>query len=78
MTIGKKLLWCSLGWVMGGPIGSVLGYAFASMDEGNTRQSWSQTGTFGHQKYPRTKPGDFFISLLVLFSKVMKADIKLL
>ena len=78
MTIGKKLLWGSLGWVLGGPIGAVLGYAFASMDEGNTRQSWSQTGTFGHQKYPRTKPGDFIVSLLVLFAKVMKADKKLL
>ena len=76
MTIGKKLLWGSLGWVLGGPIGAVLGYAFASMDESNTRQSWSQTETFGHQKYPRTKPGDFIVSLLVLFAKVMKADKK--
>ena len=79
MAIGKKLLWGSLGWAFGGPIGAVLGYAFASMDDGNTaRQPWSQAKAFGHQKYPRTKPGDFIVSLLVLFAKVMKADKKLL
>ena len=78
MTIGKKLLWGSMGWVLGGPIGAIVGYAIASMDERNTRQSWSQTGAFQHQNYPRTKPGDFIVSLLVLFAKVMKADNKLL
>ena len=78
MSIGKKLLWGSMGWVLGGPIGAIVGYAIASMDERNTRQSWGQTGAFQHQNYPRTKPGDFIVSLLVLFAKVMKADKKLL
>ena len=78
MSIGKKLLWGSMGWVLGGPIGAIVGYAIASMDERNTRQSWDQTGAFQHQNYPRTKPGDFIVSLLVLFAKVMKADKKLL
>ena len=78
MTIGKKLLWGSMGWVLGGPIGAIVGYAIASMNERNTRQSWDQTGAFQHQNYPRTKPGDFIVSLLVLFAKVMKADNKLL
>ena len=78
MTIGKKLLWGSMGWVLGGPIGAIVGYAIASMNERNTRQSWDQTGAFQHQNYPRTKPGDFIVSLLVLFAKVMKADKKLL
>ena len=78
MTIGKKLLWGSMGWVLGGPIGAIVGYAIASMDERNTRQSWGQAGAFQHQNYPRTKPGDFIVSLLVLFAKVMKADNKLL
>ena len=78
MTIGKKLLWGSLGWVLGGPIGAVLGYTFASMDNGKSKQSWGGTRTFKQEKYPRTKPGDFIVSLLVLFAKVMKADKKLL
>tara|TARA_Y100000590_G_scaffold468691_1_gene652600 strand:+ start:8185 stop:8928 length:744 start_codon:yes stop_codon:yes gene_type:complete len=78
MTIGKKLLWGSMGWVLGGPIGAIVGYAIASMDERNTRQGWGQTDAFQHQNYPRTKPGDFIVSLLVLFAKVMKADNKLL
>ena len=78
MSIGKKLLWGSMGWVLGGPIGAIVGYAIASMDQRNTRQSWGQTGAFQHQNYPRTKPGDFIVSLLVLFAKVMKADKKLL
>ena len=33
MSFNKKLLWGGLGWVMGGPIGAILGYAFASMNE---------------------------------------------
>ena len=78
MAIGKKLLWGSLGWALGGPIGAVLGYAFASMDDKNQRQTWNHTKTFDREKYPRTKPGDFIVSLLVLFAKVMKADKKLL
>ena len=78
MSVGKKILWGGLGWVLGGPIGAIVGYAIASMNERNTRQSWDQTGAFQHQNYPRTKPGDFIVSLLVLFAKVMKADKKLL
>ena len=31
MSLNKKILWGGLGWVMGGPIGAILGYAFASM-----------------------------------------------
>ena len=35
----KKLIWSGLGWVMGGPIGAILGYAFASMDK-NSNMNW--------------------------------------
>ena len=71
MTIGRKLLWGSFGWVMGGPIGAILGYTYAKMTE-------SEKKDFDSRSYPVTKPGDFVVSLLVLFAKVMKADGKLL
>ena len=33
MSFNKKLIWSGLGWVMGGPLGAILGYAFASMNK---------------------------------------------
>ena len=76
MSLGKKLLWGSLGWAFGGPIGGILGYAFASMNEGES--SWDSYRSNRGASYPKTKPADFIISLLVLFAKVMKADNQLL
>ncbi len=76
MSLGKKLLWGGLGWAMGGPIGAILGYAFASMSD----QFQSQGGgtTYHRGKIPRTGTGDFMVSLLVLLASVMKADEKML
>lgn len=71
MSLGKKFMWGGLGWVLGGPIGAILGLALASMTD-------RQTLTGGQKAYPRTKPGDFIVSLLVLFGVVMKADKKML
>ena len=71
MTLGRKLLWGSFGWAMGGPIGAILGYTYAKMTENQKKEYYSRS-------YPKTKPGDFVVSLLVLFAKVMKADGKLL
>ncbi len=69
MSLNKKLLWGSLGWVFAGPIGAILGYTYASLSDRN----------ISHQTLrPKTKHGDFVISVLVLFAKVMKADGKLL
>ena len=69
MPLNKKFLWGGLGWVIGGPIGAILGYTIASM---NTNQA-------GYRSIgPKTKPADFIISVLVLFAKVMKADGQLL
>lgn len=64
-------MWGGLGWVLGGPIGAILGVTLASMADG---QKWN-TQT---RAYPRTRPGDFIVSLLVLFAFVMKADKKML
>ena len=70
MSLNKKLLWGGLGWVFAGPIGAVLGYTYASMsNNGSYRIPGSSSST---------KHGDFIISVLVLFAKVMKADGKLL
>lgn len=72
-----------LGWVMGGPIGALVGFALGSMFDG------MQTGVYqyqpaddaGGQPYgygrtaaTQTQTGDFTVSLLVLASAVMKAD----
>ena len=32
MSFNKKLLWGGLGWVVAGPIGAILGYAYGSMN----------------------------------------------
>lgn len=76
MSLGRKLFWGGLGWVVGGPIGAILGYAFASISDGEKqgrRPTYRQRRTI-----PRTSSGDFMVSLLVLFASVMKADDKLL
>jgi DnaJ like chaperone protein len=76
MSVGKKLLWGGLGWALGGPIGAILGYAFASMsDGGRTFQTGTYRQTRGH---PKTRTGDFMLSLMVLLAAVMKADKRLL
>ena len=76
MAFNKKLIWGGLGWVMGGPIGAILGVAFASMNQGSSSQ-WRQFNKRSHIGRS-TKPNDFAITILVLFAKVMKADGKLL
>ena len=66
MISGKQILWGTLGWAFGGPIGGILGGIFAGSSDDNYRQ------------IKHSKAGDFMVSLLVLFAKVMKADGKLL
>ncbi len=80
MGIGSRLLWGGLGWALGGPIGAIVGYALATMSEdrkgggtSSVRMGWGSSSG-----YPRTRPGDFAVSLLVLFAHVMKADKQLL
>ncbi len=74
MAIGKKILWSGLGWAMGGPIGAILGYAFASLSE-QVRGPKYRT-TYRKSKIPGTGTEDFMASLLVLLASVMKADDK--
>ena len=40
MSLNKKLFWGGLGWVLGGPIGGILGYAWAAMSGDNTLKDY--------------------------------------
>ena len=73
MSLNKKLFWGGLGWVLGGPIGGILGYAWASMPNAGSIKSYQ-----GNYSKSTTQAGDFIVSLMVLFAKVMKADKQLL
>jgi len=66
----EKWLWGGLAWAMLGPIGGILGFALGAM------RDQTQQGARGYREeaYPRTRPGDFGLSLLVLFAAVMRAD----
>ena len=72
MSVGKKIFWGGLGWVLGGPIGAIIGYSLA----GFTGQP--SNANYQYTSYPQTQPGDFIVSLLVLFGAVMKADKQML
>lgn len=75
----KYLKWIGggLGWVVGGPIGAILGFALGSMASTAEVTTSGQPGgsPFGRR---RTSTNDFVISLLVLSAAVMKADGKVL
>lgn len=76
MSFNKKLLWGGLGWVVAGPIGAILGYAYGSMNSEPKIKNFGSSSGRGYA--PKTRHGDFVISVLVLLAKVMKADGKLL
>ena len=76
MSFNKKLLWGGLGWVVAGPIGAILGYAYGSMNSEPKIENFGPSSGKGYA--PKTRHGDFVISVLVLLAKVMKADGKLL
>ncbi len=75
MSVGKKMLWGGLGWALGGPIGAIIGYSLAGM---SGQASGAYGGAYQSRGYPQTQPGDFIVSLLVLFASVMKADKQML
>ena len=67
-----KLILTGLGWVFGGPIGGVIGYALGSLFSSN-RPSVMRSEVneqFGNTEEKR----DFNVTLLVLSAAVMKAD----
>ena len=66
----EKWLWGGLGWATMGPIGGILGFALGAMRD---QSKFDGSGRI-KEAYPRTRPGDFGVSLLVLFAAVMRAD----
>jgi DnaJ like chaperone protein len=63
----SKWIGASIGWAFLGPIGGILGLVLGSMFDPVSKKKSSSF-------YPRTKSGDFEISLLVLSAVVIKAD----
>ena len=60
MISGKQILWGTLGWAFGGPIGGILGVIFAG------------TSDSSYKTVKQSQAGDFMVSLLVLFAKRQK------
>lgn len=70
-----KLISGALGFVLGGPIGAILGVGAAFLFEGITR---GRAETTNHSRnFQRTDRNDFTLSLLVLIAGVVKADGKI-
>ena len=63
----SKWIGASIGWAFLGPIGGILGLVLGSMFDPVSKKKSSAF-------HPRTKSGDFEISLLVLSAIVIKAD----
>ena len=85
-----KWLGASLGWSFGGPIGAIIGLAIGSVADafasgknnpllgrGSQQSRHSGRPHYRTQKQrPQTKSGDFEVSLLILASIVIKADVR--
>jgi len=63
-----------MGWVLGGPIGALLGFAIGSMIDTST----AVNPYTGGPSSSRTTTNDFVVSMLVLSAAVMKADGKVM
>lgn len=76
MSIGKWIFG-GLGFVLGGPIGAVVGVVLASLFEGSTGLLTQEGTPYTHAhtaRGNRPSQGDIRISLLVLIACVLKAD----
>jgi len=73
--MGNFLKWigAGLGFSLGGPIGSILGYAVGSFISGFTKEDVERAKQFKSSGV-NTQSGDFEISLLILAALVIKAD----
>lgn len=78
MSTAKWILG-GLGFVMGGPIGAIIGVVIASLFDSDSALPGPETTDTGYrqgpsQARPRATQGDIRVSLLVLIACVMKAD----
>lgn len=72
MSKFAKWIGGGLGWVLGGPIGALIGFALGSLFDSNAEIDTSSNNQ--RQYGQNTAEGDFKMSLLVLIACVMKAD----
>lgn len=79
MSLGKWILG-TLGFVMGGPIGSIIGVLIASLFEKNyhAQENPSHAGQSTSRTKKRATQGDIRVSIIVLIACVIKADGKVL
>ncbi len=68
-----KWLGAGLGFTLGGPIGSILGFAVGSFIDGFSKEDIELARTYGSSG-SNVQSGDFEVSLLLLSSVVIKAD----
>lgn len=68
-----RWLGAGLGFTLGGPIGSILGFAVGSFIDGFTKEDLELARTYGRTS-ANVQSGDFEVSLLLLSSVVIKAD----
>jgi len=76
--MGNFLKWigAGLGFSLGGPIGSILGFAVGSFISGFSKEDVERAKQFSSGSV-NTQAGDFEISLLILSALVIKADGKI-
>ncbi|MDT8417086.1 MAG: TerB family tellurite resistance protein [Lutibacter sp.] len=68
-----KWLGAGLGFTLGGPIGSILGFAVGSFIDGFSKEDLQLAKSYGAGR-SNVQSGDFEVSLLLLSSVVIKAD----
>ena len=67
----KAIIGAGIGWVLLGPIGAIIGGMIATQITNKTAID------MGSHPYNQTRKGDFFVSLIVIFAYVVKADTKI-
>lgn len=73
MSAGKWILG-TLGFVVGGPIGSIIGVLIASLFEKSGSDDQTSSHTSGASRAQRTTAGDVRVSIIVLIACVIKSD----
>lgn len=73
MSAGKWILG-TLGFVLGGPIGSIIGVLIASLFEKSGLDNQTSSGTSRTYRTQRTTAGDVRVSIIVLIACVIKSD----
>lgn len=68
-----KWLGAGLGFTLGGPMGSILGFALGSFIDGFSKEDLELARSYGTSG-ARVQSGDFEVSLLLLSSVVIKSD----